>query len=191
MPIYRIYIVPEETKDIEGLVQTVSENLNLREKTIKRIWAKIKKQPKFQPVLVSENTDWATLAKLQAKNLDGLHVESGFARVYELGPAGAHIFGYVGEPNKPVPKAPFFTTGITGLEKRYNDIMLCIQQFGYERFLYEILSLDNNKFFEQWKPNFDWFVDPNNFLKVTEGTYRFATKKEEVDKYSKEYWDSL
>ena len=44
VPIYRIYIVPEETKDIEGLVQTVSENLNLREKTIKRIWAKIKKQ---------------------------------------------------------------------------------------------------------------------------------------------------
>lgn len=123
VPIYRIYIVPEETKDIEGLVQTVTDNLGLREKTVKRIWAKIKKQPKFQPVLVSENTDWATLAKLQAKNLDGLHVESGFARVYELGPAGSHIFGYVGEPNKPVQNAPFFTTGITGLEKRFNDVM--------------------------------------------------------------------
>lgn len=123
VPIYRIYIVPEETKDIDALVQTVTDSLELREKTVKRIWAKIKKQPKFQPVLVSENTDWATLAKLQAKNLDGLHVESGFARVYELGPAGAHIFGYVGEPNKPVPNAPFFTTGITGLEKRYNDVM--------------------------------------------------------------------
>ena len=123
VPIYRIYIVPEETKDIEGLVQTVTDNLGLREKTVKRIWAKIKKQPKFQPVLVSENTDWATLAKLQAKNLDGLHVESGFARVYELGPAGSHIFGYVGEPNKPVPNAPFFSTGITGLEKRFNDVM--------------------------------------------------------------------
>ena len=78
---------------------------------------------KFQPVLVSENTDWKTLAKLQAKNLKGLHVENGYARIYEMGPAGAQIFGYVGEPSKPVANTPFLTTGITGLEKRFNDDM--------------------------------------------------------------------
>ena len=79
---------------------------------------------KFQPVLVSENTDWNTLAKLQAKNLKGLHVENGYARIYEMGPAGAQIFGYVGEPAKPVPNTPFLTTGITGLEKRFNEEMM-------------------------------------------------------------------
>ena len=71
--------------------------------------------------MVSENTNWETLARLQAKNLSGLHVESGYARVYEMGPAGAQIFGYVGEPAKQVANTPFLTTGITGLEKRYND----------------------------------------------------------------------
>lgn len=119
-PIYRIYIVPEESDDIETLVKTVAADLGLREKSVKNIYKKIQKQPKFQPVLVSENAKWETLARLQAKNLPGLHVESGYGRVYELGPAGAQIFGYVGAPNKSVPNAPFFTTGITGLEKKYD-----------------------------------------------------------------------
>ena len=123
MPIYRIYIIPEEAKDINSLVDTVARDLKLRTKKIEKIKAKIKKQPKFQPVLVSENTNWETLAKLQAKNLSGLHVESGYARVYEIGAAGAQIFGYVGEPSKTIQNNPFFTTGITGLEKRFdNDI---------------------------------------------------------------------
>ena len=123
MPIYRIYIIPEEAKNIEELIQTVTNDLKLKPKKVKKIRDKIKKQMKFQPVLVSENTDWKTLAKLQAKNLAGLHVESGFARVYELGPAGAQIFGYVGTPDKPVHNAPFLTTGITGLEKKFNKQM--------------------------------------------------------------------
>ncbi len=121
VPIYRIYIIPEESKDIDILVNTVAKDLKLKEKTLENIRKKIKKQPKFQPVLVSENTTWNVLAKLQAKNLPGLHVESGYGRIYELGPAGAQIFGYVGTPKKPVPNAPFFTTGITGLEKRFDN----------------------------------------------------------------------
>ena len=123
MPIYRIYIIPEEANDIEELIKTVEQELKLKPKKVARIRQKIKKQLKFQPVLVSENTNWKTLAKLQAKNLSGLHVESGFTRVYELGPAGAQIFGYVGMPDKPVSNAPFLTTGITGLEKKFNDVM--------------------------------------------------------------------
>ena len=122
-PIYRIYIVPEEAHDLDALVDTVAADLNLRAKRVEKIRAKIKKQLKFQPVLVSENTNWNILAKLQAKNLPGLHVESGYARIYEMGPAGAQIFGYVGEPKTPVPNAPFLTSGITGLEKRFDDNM--------------------------------------------------------------------
>ncbi len=119
-PIYRIYIIPEETDDLDGLVQTAANDLNLSQKRIARIYKKIAKQAKFQPVLVSENTNWAELAKLQAKNLPGLHVRSGFGRVYEMGPAGAQIFGYVGQPDQQIANAPFYTMGITGLEKRFD-----------------------------------------------------------------------
>lgn len=122
-PIYRIYIIPEETEDLEHLVETVANDLNLSKKRVDKIWARIKKQQKFQPVLISENTDWNTLARVQAKNLAGLHVQSGYGRVYELGPAGAQFFGYVGAPDKPVANAPFYTTGITGLEKKFNKTL--------------------------------------------------------------------
>ena len=120
-PIYRIYIIPEEATDLDALIETVTTELNLRPKRVEKIRAKIKKQPRFQPVLVSENTNWEKLAKLQARNLPGLRVASGFARVYEMGPAGAQVFGYVGAPTNSIPSAPFFTSGITGLEKRFDE----------------------------------------------------------------------
>ena len=122
-PIYRIYIIPEETEDLNAAVELVEKDLNLRKKTVERIWKNIKKQAPFQPVLVTENSNWDTLAKLSAKNIPGIYIGNGFSRMYEMGPAGAQIFGYVGAPNKPVPNTPFFTTGINGLEKRFNDDM--------------------------------------------------------------------
>ena len=46
-PIYRIYIIPEESNDIESLIHTISDHLNLRKKTVNRIWRDIKKQKAF------------------------------------------------------------------------------------------------------------------------------------------------
>lgn len=123
IPIYRIYIIPEEADDIKSALDIVEKDLKLRKKTMDRIWRNIKKQAPFQPVLITENSDWNTLAKLSAKNIHGVYIGNGFSRVYEIGPAGAQVFGYVGAPNKPVPNTPFFTTGINGLEKRFNDDM--------------------------------------------------------------------
>lgn len=75
---------------------------------------------------------------------------------------------------------------IAPLSKRYNDTFLCIAQFGYDAFIYQILSLDNNQFFQEWQPTYDWFCEPNNFNKVYDGNYRFKqTDKKEID------WDSL
>ncbi len=122
-PIYRIYLIPEEAQDLDSVVETVTGELNLSKKTVDRIWRNIKKQQKFQPVLITENTNWDILAKLSAKNVPGIHIGNGFSRVYEMGPAGAQVFGYVGAPNKAVPNNPFFTHGINGLEKRFNDDM--------------------------------------------------------------------
>ena len=122
-PIYRIYIVPEESDNVDELLVTLTHDLNLKQKTLKRIYKQMQKQQRFQPVLISEHTDWKNLARVQAKNLPGVHISSGYARVYEMEESGTHIFGYVGAPKTPVPNAPFLTVGITGLEKRYNDEM--------------------------------------------------------------------
>ncbi len=122
-PIYRIYLIPEEAEDIHYVVDTVEKELKLRKKTVERIWKNIKKQAPFQPVLITENSNWGVLASLSAKNIPGIYIGNGFSRVYEMGPAGAQVFGYVGAPQNSVPNTPFFTTGINGLEKRFNDDM--------------------------------------------------------------------
>ncbi|MBR4507610.1 MAG: penicillin-binding protein 2 [Alphaproteobacteria bacterium] len=122
-PIYRIYVIPEEADNIDELLATLTRDLNLKQKTLKRIYAQMNKQQKFQAVLISEHTDWKNLARVSAKNLPGVHISAGYARVYEMGESGAHIFGYVGAPKNPMPNAPFFTTGILGLEKKFNDYM--------------------------------------------------------------------
>lgn len=123
-PIYRIYLIPEEVVDLDELLASVSDVMPIKSKTIKRIHDQIRKQARFQPILIAENTNWNILANIEAKNIPGLHITSGFARKYEMGPAGAQIFGYVGEPKKPIPNAPFYTTGITGLEKIYDKTLV-------------------------------------------------------------------
>jgi penicillin-binding protein 2 len=120
-PIYRVYIIPEETNDLESVIETLKQDLALSDKRVKKIWERIKKQQKFQPVLVSENANWNILAGIEAKNLDGVHIDSGYARVYELGPAGAQFFGYVGAPDRIVQNTPFYTHGKTGIEKIFNE----------------------------------------------------------------------
>ena len=122
--IYRIYLIPEEINDLDFVVKTVSKDLKLKKKSIERIWKNIKKQRSFQPVLIAENTDWNTLAKIVAKNIPGIHIDTGFSRVYKMGPAGAQIFGYVGVPKRNKNNnTPFFTTGITGMENKFDDIL--------------------------------------------------------------------
>lgn len=120
-PIYRVYIIPEETDNLESVIETLKYDLHLTDKRVKKIWERIKKQQKFQPVLVSENANWNVLANIEAKNIAGVHIDSGYARVYELGPAGAQFFGYVGAPDKIVQNTPFYTHGKTGLEKIFNE----------------------------------------------------------------------
>ena len=57
-PIYRIYLIPEEAEDIHYVVDTVEKELKLRKNTVERIWKNIKKQAPFQPVLITENSNW-------------------------------------------------------------------------------------------------------------------------------------
>ena len=121
--IYRIYIVPEEARDINATLDAAAADLKLSSRAIEKIRATIRKQPRFQPVLISDNSAWDALAKLQARNLPGLHVSGGYGRAYEMGPAGAQIFGYVGTPKRAIAGAPFMTVGTAGMERKFEDTL--------------------------------------------------------------------
>ena len=65
------------------------------------------------------------------------------------------------------------------MSKRYNDTMLMINEHGFDVFLQAIKDLDNNGWFHSWKPSYDWFCDPNKFLRVIEGTYKEGKQNED------------
>ena len=66
---------------------------------------------------------------------------------------------------------------IPPLNRRWNNIMLCVKQYGFDVVLDAIKHLDENEFFQTWKPSFDWVVDPNNMLKIIEGNYKHNDKQ--------------
>ena len=64
------------------------------------------------------------------------------------------------------------------MSRRVENTRLCLQYVdSYEAFLDVIRDIDNQGFFREQagigkKLRYDWFSDPNNFLKVIEGNYR-------------------
>ena len=78
---------------------------------------------------------------------------------------------------------------IPPLNRRWNNIMLCVKQYGFDTVLEAIRHLDDNEFFQTWKPSFDWVVDPNNMLKIIEGNYKQGKQQNgDADKEWIERW---
>ena len=78
---------------------------------------------------------------------------------------------------------------IPPLNRRWNNTMLCVKQYGFDTVMEAIRHLDDNEFFQTWKPSFDWVVDPNNMLKIIEGNYKQGKKQDgDADKEWIERW---
>ncbi len=126
-PVYRAYIIPEETDNIEELIKESTRELKLKPAEISKIRKSIEKQRKFQPTLIRESLGWEQLAKLQSLGLNGLHIEQGYSRRYPLGDAAAQVIGYIGMTDRAMQdyqrlasKSQFFMTGISGLERAFD-----------------------------------------------------------------------
>ena len=74
------------------------------------------------------------------------------------------------------------------MQRRWNDTFICIHDYGFDSFLDEIKRLDDNGWFREWQPTYDWFCNPNNFLKVYEGNYRDGKKQYDE---KPDYYDEL
>ena len=127
--VYRIYVIPSEAEDLEGLLGAVARELSLKPKELERINARIKKQRSFQPVIIRETASWEQLANLRANNLAGLYIEPGFLRRYPGEGMASHVIGFVGDAEladmgkRILDTSPFLMTGMAGLEKTYNDTL--------------------------------------------------------------------
>lgn len=87
-----------------------------------------------------------------------------------------------------IPKIKDINSGV----KRYTLIQARIKQYGLSEVIEAIRSVNNSKFLQGYKTNFvitfDWFVRPNNFVKVLEGNY--ADKQSQGTKREQEFRSS-
>lgn len=71
---------------------------------------------------------------------------------------------------------------VTSGTKRYNSLIARIKQYGIDDVLSAIDRIKQSDFLQGrnskgWTITFDWFVLPNNFIKVLEGNYDNSPKK--------------
>ena len=125
---FRVQIVPEQTDDIQGSLETLSQILPLRPSEMDAVMTRARQQPGFVPISIIENLSWEQVAAIEVNmpDLPGISIDVGQRRFYPDGPATAHVVGYVGSVSKgdqtgdPVLALPGFRIGKTGLEKEFD-----------------------------------------------------------------------
>lgn len=125
---FRVFIVPEQTKDLESALFALDQIIGLEQSRIERVLSEAKKKAQFVPLEVKDNLSWEDVAKIEVNlpDLPGLSIDTGEIRTYPYGQLTAHIIGHVGAVNKSeltgdrVLTLPGFKIGKTALEKTYD-----------------------------------------------------------------------
>ena len=130
--VYDIYIIPENTSDINKTLNQVSEILKIDFPKKRKIIALSKKIKKFEKIKIFENIDWNDLERFEANklNIEGIFVSQDYMRVYKYGNIFSHLLGYINKPNENEISLPFITNmpdldiGKEGLEKKFNPLLV-------------------------------------------------------------------
>jgi penicillin-binding protein 2 len=107
-PSFNIVITPQYVIDPAAMKRTLMELLQLPESEIDEVWAKRKKQPSYQPLVLRDDVSREEMALIKAhKNpwtdesdpfdLRGVDVEVSYQRNYAEGNIATHVLGYVRE----------------------------------------------------------------------------------------------
>jgi len=142
--VYQVHLIPENTKKMDELLMRLKNLINLSDKKLILIKKKIKKQKKWEAIIISDNLSWAEFSRLNLflHELEGVNPIVSVARSYQNN-ASAHAIGYVSEispkdiRNKKYLKNINITgigIGKTGLESTLDKEMLGLPGF----FRYEV-----------------------------------------------------
>tara|TARA_R110002073_G_scaffold331551_2_gene516438 strand:- start:2538 stop:4367 length:1830 start_codon:yes stop_codon:yes gene_type:complete len=122
---YRVNLIPEQTENVEQTLDALNAILPISERQRKRILRAVKRQRGFLPVMVAENLDWDTFARVNINipDLPGIQPDMGITRYYPEKDLLAHIVGYVASVNEreigedPLLELPGFKIGKNGMER--------------------------------------------------------------------------
>ena len=130
--VYDIYLIPENTSNINKTLNDISRIIKIEFKKKRKIIDLSKKVKKFEKIKIFENIEWEDLEKIEANKLDieGIFISQDFTRVYNYGNIFSHVLGYINKPNENELSLPFITNmpdldiGKEGLEKNFNPILV-------------------------------------------------------------------
>ena len=181
-PLYQVHLIPENTKDLNNLFVRLKAILNITDTRVSYLRRIIKKQKPWEPVIVSENLDWAEFSRLNLflHELEGVEPVVSVARTYPDN-SSAHVLGYVSQISaKDIQtkkylqdqSVPGMAVGKTGLERKLDEKI--IGQVGYQR--YEVnafgkrireIKIDGGQVGESFKTTLDYEVQKytNELLK--------------------------
>ncbi|MFL2510625.1 MAG: penicillin-binding protein 2 [Alphaproteobacteria bacterium] len=132
LKVFDLYIIPEQTKNLNKALNDLSNFIDLDFKTKRQIINLSKTVKKFERIKVLENLDWKTLEMLETnKNyLEGISLVEDFQRIYPQNESFSHLLGYVNKPSKKdlnlpyISNMPLLNIGKQGLEKTFNELLV-------------------------------------------------------------------
>ena len=132
LKVFDLYIIPEQTKNLNKALNDLSNFIDLDFKTKRKIINLSKTVRKFERIKVLENLDWKTLEMLETnKNyLEGISLVEDFQRIYPQNESFSHLLGYVNKPSKKdlnlpyISNMPLLNIGKQGLEKTFNELLV-------------------------------------------------------------------
>lgn len=123
---YRLIMVPEQVKDMDKALDSISEVITLSPRTRAKILSDAKHNASFVPILIEDHLDWKSFAALNLRTPEfpGVIPQVGEGRSYPHNGLFAHVLGYVGSPSPrdltrdkdPLLRQPTFRIGKTGVE---------------------------------------------------------------------------
>ena len=132
LKVFDLYIIPEQTKNLDKALNDLSNFIDLDFKTKRQIINLSKTVKKFERIKILENLDWKTLEMLETnKNyLEGISLVEDFQRIYPQNESFSHLLGYVNKPSKKdlnlpyISNMPLLNIGKQGLEKTFNELLV-------------------------------------------------------------------
>ena len=98
-PSFSLSIIPQEVKDVEGMLDRLATLLKLDRAELQERWEKTKGRARYYPVVIAVNItqDQVEIVEENRLRLPGVEVSVKPIREYAFQNSAAHLLGYIGE----------------------------------------------------------------------------------------------
>lgn len=128
---FRVVLVREHAGDVEGVLNALSQIIQLDEHDYKRVQREVSRKRSFVPVTVRENLTWDEVSRVEVNGpeLPGVSIEMGQIRDYPFADSMAHVLGYVAAvaerdlTGDPLLELPGFRIGKSGIEQKHDLVL--------------------------------------------------------------------